>query len=212
MASGRAWALFGVLATASAISPRLARADGWEDRTAQGAFVGARFGGAIPFGHVSGNAASDVYLGGLAIWLDLGYRISKHLAIGGEVAYGITYIPNNGIGGCDGVTEDCTGHTWRFGASAIWHFLPCFRFDPWTSLGMGYEIFGNNATDADTGEDLGTAYLSGLQYAHVGLGVDYHVDRLFDIGPFVDFSAGDYNTDDSVHYWLTMGLRATVNP
>lgn len=212
MAARGAWWTLGALALASALAPRAARADGWEDRKPQGWVVGARVAGGVPFGDISGGSASNAFQGTVSLWLDLGYRFSKHFSLAAEGAYSIAYVPNNNFGGCDGVSTDCSGTVWRLGASAIWHFLPCFRLDPWVSLGAAYEIFGISATDADTGEDLGTAYLSGPQFVHVGLGVDYHVDRLIDLGPFVDFSAADYNTDDSLHYLLTMGLRATVNP
>jgi hypothetical protein len=211
MARGTAWLISGGLALALASATRAAHADGAMDRS-PGFTIGARVGGAVPFGHVSGNYAGDAVEGAVPIWLDLGYRFSHHFSIGAEVSYAVAYIPDNGFGGCDGVTTDCTGHLWRFGISAIWHFLPCFKFDPWTSLGVGYEQLGLAATDALSGEDLGTAYLSGPQFVHVGLGGDYHVDRLFDVGPFVDVSVADYQTDDSVHYWLTFGLRATLNP
>lgn len=72
-----------------------------------------------------------------------------------------------------------------------------------------------------------TQSIAGPEFAHLMGGVDFRVSKVFGIGPFLDFSLGQYSSvggsggssstsadikDKALHQWLTLGGKFTFFP
>src|SRR3954470_9642976 len=119
-----------LIVTAIASAP--ARADG-----ATGLAIGLRTGYALPAGKIGttsdqfqGGDLSDSVTGMIPLWIDLGYRFTPNLTVGGFFQYRFGFLNKDNNRDCDG----CSVHDLAFGATAQYHFMPGERFDPWAGL------------------------------------------------------------------------------
>jgi hypothetical protein len=216
---------FAVLATASN-----ARAEGVE--------LGARVGYGIPMGKTDDESdLSEGISGMIPLQLDLGYRVTPELSIGGYVMYGLGFTGEDISDACDntddvvGVTASCSTHDVRLGIQAQYHFLPRKKLDPWLGLGLGYEwlTFGIDVSGGGLEADL-SATGHGFEFVNLQGGLDYKVSPGLAIGPFLSFSIGQYSETSSscagnactdfdstggdienkaLHQWLLLGVRGT---
>ena len=127
----------------------------------------------------------------------------------------------------------CSGSDSRLGVEAVYAFLPDRTFNPWVSLGTGWEWTHFDVTSGASNVNL---TYSGWEYFNVQVGVDWNVSRTFAFGPYVGFFGGSYSarsgtntfvqggtpvTEDwtgaidssyrAFHGWLQFGLKGTVN-
>ena len=179
----------------------------------------ARLGYGIPMGKVAGDATdiSDGVTGKIPIWVDVGYRLSPALFLGGYFQYGI------------GIPKDCpTGASCsvgvkRLGFEAVFHLMSDAGFNPWVGAGLGYEwlsiSYSGDGQTVDGGAD-------GFEFLNLQLGGDFAVNDQFGIGPYAAFSVGQYDTrsissggatlsasidDKAFHEWLQFGVKCTFD-
>lgn len=137
-------------------------------------------------GKTGGDMASleDLSGAGGAVQLELGYRISPHVALG---AYGTFSLHAHGDAVPD--TTDVLGAT--AGVQAAWHFRPARSVDPWVKLGAGWKGLW---LVPDTGKNTS---LQGLELARLQVGVDYRISREVAIAPVAGGSLGMFISQDS---------------
>jgi hypothetical protein len=170
--------------------------------------VGARVGFAPAMGDAQKDfAMSDSVKSQIPLQLDAAYKVTKDIAVGGYFSYGI------GQAECDeGV--DCSANIMRFGVQGLYTFnslqLPLV---PWAGVGFGYEI----ASGEVGGVDIGS---SGFELLNLQAGGDYKVNEKFAVGPYVQFSLGQYSKAEfdgesqdipsdakAMHQWFGFGIR-----
>ena len=94
----------------------------------------------------------------------------------------------------------CSASNVRVGAEAVYAFRPESTFNPWVSVGSGWEWF------------------------NAQVGADWNVTRTFAFGPYVGFFGGQYSSATvegrsttiaasarQFHGWWQLGLKGTVN-
>ncbi|MEO7109637.1 MAG: hypothetical protein ABI183_04280 [Polyangiaceae bacterium] len=189
--------------------------DGPRART--GFQMSLRTGYALPMGSsVGGQKMSQDFGGQVPFLIDIGGKIHPNIFIGGNLGLN--------VGGCgDLVANDCATVSLRIGAEIIFSILPRNRVNPWVGYGIGLEASGisvNNGTQSIS--------LFGPEYGHFLGGVDFRVNRVFGIGPFLDYGIGEYTsasvtangitqdgtftTGKTLHEWLTLGAKFTFFP
>lgn len=174
-----------------------------------------RTGYALPFGTVAnGIRMRDITGGQVPFLFDIGGKVGDYVFVGGNAGFN--------IGGCaDFAERDCVSLGLRFGPEIIVSLLPADRIDPWVGYGIGLELGGNASGQNDAVNTLG------WELGHFMAGVDLRTSRGFGIGPFVDFSIGEYTelsvttndqgvsvpiTSHALHEWLTLGVRFVILP
>jgi len=170
---------------------------------------------------------SDEIKGMIPLSIDIGYRFDPNWYLGGFFQYGIGFIPNNS--GCsNGIS--CSTSDLRFGLTVRYHFLPSQMFDPWFGIGAGYEILHESASGTLFGVPFDVSgSVSGFEFGHAQAGVDIALSSMFSIGPFAEFTIGQYSSSSgsasaggqqassstsidnkTLHEWLIFGLRAAA--
>ncbi|HEV8247905.1 MAG TPA: hypothetical protein VGP93_19155 [Polyangiaceae bacterium] len=194
--------------------------------------LGFRVAYGIPLGKLENGTgtASDSQLndgisGQIPLWLDLGYRATPELMIGGYFSYGFGLIGSEFSDNCDHI-DSCTVRDLRLGADLQYHLQPQESVDPWLGAGFGYEWL--TFSFSDSGTDL-SATVRGWEFVSFQAGFDFPSGPTGGIGPFVAFSLGQYDrtsvacdgscnglSDDSqeiddkaLHQWLFLGVRGT---
>jgi hypothetical protein len=187
-----------------------------------------RTGYALPLGDFDGepNAAmSQIYSGQVPFIFDIGGKLTENVFLGGYLGLGIggTGSMFDAVCGQSGAT--CATATFRLGIETHYQFLPAAFSNPWLGYGIGIE--SSAAGVSQGGRDL-TFSGTGFEFAHFLGGVDFRLSRAFGLGPFVDFSLGQYDraridlgtgtaVDGSIatkamHEWLAFGVRAVLFP
>jgi hypothetical protein len=224
---------------AALISARPAQAQQFEEaapppgrdapRERVGFQLALRTGYAIPMGKVAGGESelklADFTSGQVPIFVDIGGKVIPNLFIGGYL--GLAF---GGAGGtqadfCDAANADCVSVNVRVGAEIQYHILPDQLTNPWLGYGIGIESVAVGASAG--GEDTTLGFV-GFEFAHFMGGVDFRLSRVFGLGPFVDFSIGQYDQfriessdgpdsdgdieDTALHQWLILGLRGVFFP
>jgi hypothetical protein len=162
--------------------------------------------------------------GQLPLWLDVGYRISPEIYVGGFLQFGVIFPANNQTTGCGQNGQSCGGNDVLAGVDFHYHFLPKTSFDPWAGVGVAYEWL--NTSSSSGGQSSG-GQLAGWQYVNFQLGGDYKIAPNIGIGPFVMLSLGQYDSysfsgsqgastsgdvpSKALHEWLTFGVRGTYD-
>jgi opacity protein-like surface antigen len=199
-----------------------------------GLSLGLRAGYAIPGGNIGKREAqdqddplSDGVKGMIPFWLDLGFRITPHLAVGASLQYGYGLLNKDNLQGCN----DCSADVIAFGAHVYLHAAPGGGFDPWVGLGAGYEVLHINAVLDQGGQPINAAVsLNGLQYVILQAGGDIATGSAITLGPFFAVSMGKYGSastslsiggrtmkdsrdlqSTSWHQWVTLGLQGRFN-
>jgi len=190
-----------------------------------GLSIALSVGYALPMGSAGdiGNGDlkfSDLYSGALPFQVDLGWRFSPNIYLGGFFQYAIAFINNSAQGCTNGVS--CTGYDMQFGIDFVYTFAPRATFAPYVGLGVGWEVA--SATGSGNGQTLTFTY-SGFQFARFIVGGDFRLGSAFRVGPFVDFSLGEFGnfsasgaqsvspaiTTKALHEWLQFGIKGTVD-
>lgn len=180
--------LFSTLLAATA-APAVADSDGSFDRPMAPAndMFEIAIGGSFmqPAGRTGIGDASDIAGPGGGAELQLGYRITPNLLLGG---YGT--LEGYSAGDMLGEKANDVGGA-SLGFKADWHFRPARSVDPWISLGGGMRWLVVDDRNQDT------IKLRGVDLARVQLGVDYRFSRGFAISPVINATATTYLDQDT---------------
>ncbi len=193
------------------------------ERTPAGFEVSLRLGGDVPLGDgVKDGKMSDAFSIQFPLLLDLGGRVTPHLFLGayGGISFGGAGSEGDGCGK-GGIT--CSTNVYQLGAQAQWRFLPEDNSTPWVGYGIGWEWAAGTVSANDKSM---TNTVSGLDFAKIMVGWDFRLADLLYVGPFVNFTLGQYGTstlsgDDidtqstdiehkAIHEWLTFGVRGAL--
>jgi len=176
-----------------------------------GVSVGLSVGFGLPMGNVGGSVAmTDLFAGALPIQIDLGYRFTPNLYLGAFYQYSIAFTSSTLEAACafDGVS--CSGSDMQFGLAFVYTFLPYSSFAPYAGLGIGWEILTITVPTVS-----GITTWSGFQFARLIVGGDFRVGSTFRVGPFANFSLGQFSdstiASPSIHTWLQFGIKGTVD-
>ena len=188
-----------------------------------------RTGYTLPFGKFDAqpdDGLSNAFSGQVPIIFDIGGKIGSHVFLGGYFGFGFGGTGNLLRPACDSAGATCAAVTIRTGVEALYYFLPERLVDPWIGYGIGYEGTGAGISVPDRPEL--TFVGRGIEFAHLLGGFDFRLSRTFGLGPFVDFSLGEYinahidvGTGEAVdghidskamHEWLSLGVRGVFFP
>jgi opacity protein-like surface antigen len=171
--------------------------------------VGARLGAGFALGDVGGTLPmSDWTQGQIPLQLDVLYRVTSRVRVGGYFSWGFG-LPGDA---CDGL--GCSAAVTRLGVEGTYAFAGR-SFVPWVGAGIGYEW---NTIDAGAEKASFTGFeLLGLQG-----GADFAVSPRLSVGPYVAFSLGQYDEgaigalkgpirDKRMHQWLGLGFRGSFD-
>jgi outer membrane protein W len=180
--------------------------------------LGVRTGYSIPMGDAAKDAPlNDGVSGMIPLQLDLGYRVTPNIVVGGYFQYGFVMVKDCPDG------ADCSGNDLRFGVQGQYHLSPGESINPWFGVGLGYEILKNKAEAA--GVEV-TASSKGMEFLNLQGGADFAVADGIGVGPFVSLSLGQFSKakiegggmemdgdieDKAMHQWLTIGVRGTFD-
>jgi len=206
--------LAGVLAAGSALAAE-------DDKV--GLDLGLRLGYALPMGSLQKDVTmSDYITGQVPIWVDAGYRFTPNIMAGLYFQYGFAFVNSDK---CPSPAS-CSAHDMRLGIQGQYKVSPGESVDPWFGLGVGLEWLG---TSTDVSGQSMSSTGNGLEFLNLQGGADFNVTDGLDVGPFLSFSLGQFNSysydcssalkasglcgpggdikDKALHEWLTIGVR-----
>jgi hypothetical protein len=188
-----------------------------------GVSIALSVGYGLPMGNVSGTQKmSDLFSGALPLQVDVGWRFTPNLYAGAFFQYSIAFISSKQDALCTlNNWTSCSGSDMQFGVDFVYTILPYATFAPYVGLGLGWEI----ATLSYSGSNQSISEsLSGFQFARILVGGDFRMGSAFRVGPFVNFSLGQFSSlsspntaangtisDKALHSWLQFGLKGTVD-
>lgn len=154
---------------------------------------------------------------GPSVGLDLGYGISRYVALHLRFDYG-----SFGSGDDCPAGGTCEATTMAFGAGVDYHLVNGAAFDPWMRAGLGYRTMRYDLTwDGATTE---LAY-AGFDWLHLSVGGDWYAHRMIGFGPFLAFDLGTYTSrpdedppgtsgesSSATHTFFSVGLRGVFDP
>jgi hypothetical protein len=193
----------------------------------EGFQMAVRTGVALPFGDADKSVSmSDISTAQVPLLIDLGGKLGRNVFLGAYVGFGFGGASRGLVDDmCEVGNVTCVTVSVRLGAQVQYHFRPAESVNPWLGYGIGFESFGVGASRS--GSPDRTAVLVGPEFAHLMGGVDFRLGKVFGIGPFVDYSIGQYGSatvkvgdistdydlaDKAIHHWLTLGVRGTFLP
>lgn len=174
--------------------------------------LGLRLGYAPAMGDAAKEAPmKDIVKSQIPIQLDALYRITPDIAAGLYFSYGIAQLNSDMSDACDAAGVSCSASNMRLGLEGRYTFNSVKApMVPWAGVGFGYEwstikgSMGGLSADATT---------TGLEFLNVQVGGDYRVNDQFSVGPYLQFSVGQFSsvegesiTDKGIHQWLGFGI------
>jgi outer membrane protein len=174
--------------------------------------LGARLGYGFAMGEAeAGFDQGDFISGQIPFEIDLNYKLSKNLSVGGYFSYAYGMVGGTTSDGCDLGNLDCSASGMRAGLQLAYDFSPGASMDPWVGLGFGYEW----ATLSIEDQDL---TVTGWEYVSFQVGADWTVAKGFGLGPFASWSIGQYGSfddgsgsvdieDKGTHQLIQIGVR-----
>lgn len=189
-----------------------------------------RTGYAIPGGDIANNVntnqgakLSDYAGGQVPLLVDIGAKVIPMLFVGGYFGFGFGGPSGQMETLCNSDGGSCLAVSVHLGVEAQVHFIPEGEVNPWLGYGIGYESLAFSHSGGSSSDDDDTLSVSGWEYAHFMGGVDFRLSRVVGLGPFVDYSLGEYKTAEvgsvsqdipstAMHSWLTLGVRVVFFP
>jgi hypothetical protein len=178
--------------------------------------LGLRLGFAPSMGEaVKDGDMSDGVKSQIPIQVDALYALNPNLSLGGYFSYGVGQLGGSISDLCDASGADCSANSMRAGVQLHYALAARGAWVPWGGVGAGYE-WGKLSIDE------GSLAYRGVEFLNLQLGGDYKVNEKFAIGPYVQFSMGQYSnvtqddgTDSAsdsidekgIHEWLGFGVR-----
>jgi hypothetical protein len=181
----------------------------------------------VPFGSVdggSGDSMSNYFSGQVPILFDLGYKPLPALFVGGYVGLGFGGASGTFGRQCNDNNDTCVAVSFHIGIEAQYSFAPDAAMNPWIGYGIGLESI---ALSAQNGTSSGSVSSAGWEYGHFMGGLDFRLSPSFGLGPFVDFSVGQYQSlsvttngstnsgalsSTAMHEWLLISGRLVLFP
>lgn len=218
---------------AGLMSPALAAA---ASPAGPGVEIGARVGygwSAGQLGAPANGTDSDVgtfVSGQLPLWLDVGYRFTDVLYLGGFFQYGFGTVNNDQQNYCRNANVDCSASDVRLGVMGRLQLPPISVAVPWLGLGIGYE-WGSYAASQPALGSTDSSW-SGFELANLQAGADFRIAQKVSLGPFFSVSFGQFQstktsttpaggattstdqdlTKKSLHEWIMIGARFAFMP
>lgn len=189
-----------------------------------------RTGVSIPLGDVEKDSKmSEAFGPQVPLIVDIGGKIIPNLFLGGYLGIAFGGAAGRFSDACNRADFTCVAVGFRIGAQIQYHILPDAKMNPWIGYGIGYEAVGLGGSKDDNNKF--SAAVGGVEFAHLMAGLDFRLSRGFGIGPFADFSIGQYSKastettiggqttkvdgdvkDTALHQWLTVGAKFTFFP
>jgi len=188
-----------------------------------------RTGVAIPLGELEKDGKMSDFTGvQVPVIIDLGGKIIPNLFLGGYLGISVGGAAGKLADTCDKASLSCTSIGGRIGAQIQYHIIPEGKINPWIGYGIGYELLGVSGEGNNVKLSAATA---GIEFAHLMAGADFRISKGFGIGPFADFSIGQYSVatvestvagkttkrdgdieNTAIHQWLMLGARFVFFP
>jgi outer membrane protein W len=174
--------------------------------------LGLRVGYAPAMGDAAKDAPlKDVVSSQIPIQLDALYRITPDIGAGLYFSYGIAQLNSDVKDFCDASGVSCSASNMRLGVQGRYTFNSLKApMVPWAGVGFGYEWSTIKGSAGGVSADATT---TGFEFLNLQVGGDYKVNDQFAIGPYVQFSIGQYSavegediTDKGMHEWLGFGI------
>lgn len=187
-----------------------------------------RSGVQLPWGAASdlqGDELSARYGWQVPLILDAGFKLTKPMFLGvyAGLGYGRVGDAGEAEAACRATGVSCSVLSLQLGVQGQYHFAASDRLNPWIGAGFGYEQAQQSLSVGPHSEEQRS---SGITLLKLAFGVDYRTS--FGFGPFVEVSAGRYETTrtelDGVrvhegpvdasawHGFLVIGARIVVMP
>jgi hypothetical protein len=195
-----------------------------------GLSLGVRAGYGVPMGSASGadgQALSNYFARSVPLQVEVGWRFSPRFYAGAYFQYAFAAIASKFDSQFCGAGVSCSGSDLRFGADAIYTFLPHATIAPWVGLGAGYEIMNLRGSQGSQRVEL---TLKGLEFAHLMAGGDYRLWPNVRVGAFAALTFAQFSTLETpfaedgtfgptrtvdlpkaLHEWLQFGVRSMVD-
>ncbi len=220
------------LALAAALArPRVAQAEPRFE-------AGGRLGYALHLGALeSGTDLSELTLGRVPLWVDLGVRLTHAVSIASYLEVG-PGVPGRLLErDCDayralGTECDAQTGSLRIGLQSQLHLAPGAAIDPWVGLMAGYEWLAFELELERSGDSSELA--RGVHGFELGLqgGADFRISSSVGLGPFAALTFGRYHSyvsecegecgvvprasgeiaKPSLHEAIVLGVRVVVLP
>ena len=212
-----------IICAVAFVLPATSRAQQWE--------LGLRMGYAPAMGNAyeyksdgSNAKMSDVVKAMVPIQLDVGYRVTPEVTIGGYFSYGFAQLGSSVSDTCDAYGLDCSASDYRFGVQATYAFTKVApTFVPWIGLNIGYEWA--SYSESGGGQKIEQS-ANGWEFLGLQLGADWKLGPQFSFGPYLTYSFGQYSDGEtkltgvinatqsfssyantSTHEWFGFGVR-----
>jgi hypothetical protein len=182
--------------------------------------LGLRLGFAPAMGEaVKDGDMSDGVKSQIPVQLDAMYRLSPNLGVGGYFSYGVGQLGGSIADLCDAQDVDCSARNLRAGVQLHYALAAKGAWVPWGGVGAGYEWGTLSIGD-------GSVSYRGFELLNLQLGGDYRVNEKLSVGPYVQFSMGQYtnatiddgneSVSDSIdekglHEWFGFGVRGSFS-
>jgi hypothetical protein len=184
--------------------------------------LGARVGYAFGMGKVSDTDQGDMsefISGQIPIQIDVGFRVTPDLTLGGYFGAGYGLLGDAVDQECDDFDLDCSARVLRLGVQVDYAFRTVSpTMTPWIGAGVGYEWASVHQED---GSDELDSRVDGFEFLNLQGGVDWKVGG-FSVGPFAMLTIAQYANfeqeglgenisgdidEKALHQWLQIGLR-----
>jgi hypothetical protein len=200
--------------------------------------MAARLGLRFPTGQATGAPGDTLarrYSYQLPLALDVGYKVTKHVLLGGYLgfAYGAEGSQKDIDGYCEdddsGLSNDvsCSVFDYRMGILGQYHFIPAGKYNPWLGYSFGLEAVSQTLNDKPRGFKENTLTI-GITYAKLDGGMDFRGKDGLGFGIYSEAAIGRYVSsrteingyttyagpidDQHWHAWLGGGIRAVLLP
>jgi hypothetical protein len=190
--------------------------------------IGLRAGYALPFGELlPGSALSNTAKGAVPFTVDVGYRLTPHLYVGGLFSYAILRVNKTGLR-CNTLIfdgpGDCSGTALRLAADVQYRQALGGDLVAWGDAGLGLErlVIQYDMGGFGSPGPISNSW-SGVEIAHVEAGLGKRLYPSLVVGPFASYAVGQFRsaassgngrtqsadiTDKRLHGWLSFGVRA----
>ena len=184
--------------------------------------IGLRVGYALALGNVAKDSKmSDSFKGAIPFTLDALFRVTRAFRVGLYGSYALVSLGDAAKRGAD-----LSGSWLKYGLELQYHISPEASMNPWVGYGIGLESV--KASGSISGITVSQA-INGIEFAHLMAGLDFKATSALSVGPFVDFSLGQYSStklevngteipgsrgdikDKAMHMWLYLGLRGNYD-
>jgi hypothetical protein len=212
-----------LLAASAIVAPAVAQV---ADADPTGIEVGARIGYGRALGsRVEGARLEDTWDGAWPLALDIGYRLTPHLYLGGTLIYMPLQLDKTHLGCNTELVDgpgDCSGSAARLAFDAQW-LLARSWYATWIAAGFGVERMTINYRSGCLDGPFSTED-TGVEFGHLEIGIGARLQPGLVIGPFVQYAAGMFLAstisgscrrggsdipDKAVHGSVLWGLRVT---